>query len=79
MTEKMSSWTVILNTNKQNKYLSILRPFQDQFSSYETGISVGGAKTGEHRKKHLAHKAELGLSHMLASAVLEHTPDIAVR
>ena len=33
---------------------------------YETGQSVGGAKTGETReKKHLAHpQAELGLSHM---------------
>ena len=27
-------------------YLSRLRPFQDYFSSYETGQSVGGAKTG---------------------------------
>ena len=26
---------------------SVLRPFQDYFSSYETGQSVGGAKTGE--------------------------------
>ena len=30
---------------------SVLRPFQDYFSSYETGQSVGGAKTGEPRKK----------------------------
>ena len=47
---------------------SVLRPFQDYFSSYETGQSVGGAKTGkprEKKKKHLAHpQAELGLSHM---------------
>ena len=30
---------------------SVLRPFQDYFSSYETGQSVGGAKTGEPREK----------------------------
>ena len=42
---------------------SVLRPFQDYFSSYETGQSVGGAKTGEPREK--PHpQAELGLSHM---------------
>ena len=30
---------------------SVLRPFQDYFSSYETGQTVGGAKTGEPREK----------------------------
>ena len=30
---------------------SVLRPFQDYFSSYETSQSVGGAKTGEPREK----------------------------
>ena len=30
---------------------SDLSPFQDYFSSYETGQSVGGAKTGEPREK----------------------------
>ena len=30
---------------------SVLCPFQDYFSSYETGQSVGGAKTGEPREK----------------------------
>ena len=47
---------------------SVLRPFQDYFSSYEMGQSVGGAKTGEPREKPpgtVAHpQAELGLSHM---------------
>ena len=45
---------------------SVLRPFQDYFSSYETGQSVGGAKTGEPlEKNNLANpQAELGLSHM---------------
>ena len=58
---------------------SVLRPFQDYFSSYETDQSVGGAKTVEPREKktHLTHpQAERGLSH---SAGLEPTPDIAVR
>ena len=46
-------------------FYSILRPFQDYFSSYETGQSIGGAKTGEPREKHLAHpQAELDLSHI---------------
>ena len=46
-------------------FYSVLRPFHDYFSSYETGQSVGGAKTGESREKHLTHpQAELGLSHM---------------
>ena len=41
---------------------SVLRTFQDYFSLYETGQSVGGAKTGEPRtKKRLEHpQAELG-------------------
>ena len=48
-------------------FYSVLRPFQDYFSLYERGQSVGGAKTGEHREKTpgTAHpQAELGLSHM---------------
>ena len=45
---------------------SVLRPFQDYFSSYETGQSVGGRKREIPEKKHLAHpQAEVGLSHML--------------
>ena len=44
---------------------SVLRPFQDYFSSYETGQSVGGRKRENPEKKHLAHpQAELGLSHI---------------
>ena len=44
---------------------SVLRPFQDYFSSYEMGQSVGGAKTENPEKNHLTHlQAELGLSHM---------------
>ena len=44
---------------------SVLRPFQDYFSSYEMGQSVGGAKTGEPRENPPGTPhAELGLSHM---------------
>ena len=44
---------------------SVLRPFQDYFSSYETGQLVGGQKRENPEKNHLAHpQAELGLSHM---------------
>ena len=44
---------------------SVLRPFQDYFSSYETGQSVGGQKWENSEKNLLAHlQAELGLSHM---------------
>ena len=32
---------------KEGIFNSVLRPFEDYFSSYETGQSVGGAKTGE--------------------------------
>ena len=50
---------------------SVLRPFQDYFSSYETGQSEGGRKRENPEKKHLAHpQAELGLSHV-ARAGLE--------
>ena len=40
-------------------------PFQDYFSSYEMGQSVGGRKREDPEKNHLAHpQAEHGLSHM---------------
>ena len=52
-------------TNGQILFNSILRPFQDYFSSYETRQSVGGRKREILEKKHLAHpQAEVGLSHM---------------
>ena len=41
--------------------------FQDYFSSYETGQSVGGAKTGETQEKSPGTPAN--------SAALEPTPD----
>ena len=57
-----------------------LRPFQDYFSSYETGQSVGGAKTGEPREKPPGTPASRTwlVSHV-ARAGLEPTPDTAVR
>ena len=44
---------------------SVLRPFQDYFSSRETGQSVGRRKRENPEENHLTHpQAELGLSHM---------------
>ena len=59
---------------------SVLRPFQDYFSSYETGQSVGGAKTREPREKPPDTPASRTwlVSHV-ARAGLEPTPDTAVR
>ena len=59
---------------------SVLRPFQIYFSSYETGQSVGGAKTGEPREKTPDTPASRTwlVSHV-TSAGLEPTPDTAVR
>ena len=60
-----------------NYFYSVFRPFQDHFSSFETGQSVGGAKTGEPPEN---LQAELGLSHTdVTRAGLEPTPDTAVR
>ena len=58
---------------------SVLRPFQDYFSSYETGQSVGGAKTGEPREKPPDTPASRTwlVSHV-ARAGLEPTPDTTV-
>ena len=55
-----------LRTNHDNiLFYSVLRPFQDYFSSYEMGQSVAGQKQENHEKNHLAHpQAELGWSHM---------------
>ena len=62
------SCTIIHELLRLDKYFfnSVLRPFQDYFSSYETGQAVGGRKREIPEKKHLAHpQAEVGLSHML--------------
>ena len=56
---------------------SVLRPFQDYFSSYET---VDGAKTGEPREKPSGTpSSRTWLVSHVASAGLEPTPDTAVR
>ena len=59
---------------------SVLRPFQDYFSSYETGQSVGGGKMGEPREKPPGTSASRTwlVSHV-ARAGLEATPDTVVR
>ena len=58
---------------------SVLRPFQDYFSSYETGQSVSGAKTAEPREKPPDTPASRTwlVSHV-ARAGLEPTPVTAV-
>ena len=58
---------------------SVLRPFQDYFSSYETGQLVGGAKTGEPREKTPDTPASRTwlVSHVARAG--EPTPVIAVR
>ena len=59
---------------------SVLRPFQDYFSPYETGQSVGGAKTREPREKTPGTQtSRTWLVSHLARAGLEHTLDTAVR
>ena len=61
-------------------YNSVLRHFQDCFSSYETGQSVGGAKTGDPREKPPDTPASrTWLVSRVARAGLEPTPDTAVR
>ena len=60
-------------------FYSVLRPFQDYFRSYETGQSVGGAKTGEPREKPPDTPARTWLVSHVARLGLEATPDTAVR
>ena len=61
-------------------FYSVLRPFQDYFSSYETGQSVGGGKTGEPREKPPGTPtSRTWLVSHVTSAGLEPTPDTAVR
>ena len=52
-------------------FFSVLRPFQEYFSSYETGQSVGGRKLENPEKNH--PQAELGLSHMWPARARTHT------
>ena len=59
---------------------SVLRPFQHYISSYETGQSVGGAKTGEPREKRPGTPASRTwlVSHVAITGH-EPTPDTAAR
>ena len=66
---------IIMVSNMTFFFNSVLRPFQDYFSSYETGQSVGGRKRENPEKKHLAHPQ----TELVTSAGLEPTPDTAVR
>ena len=52
-------------------FLFILRPFQDYFSSYETGQSVGGGETGEPREKPTGTSASRTwlVSHMASKGI----------
>ena len=85
----LSEWTIVGLITRMDIYVfffflfffySVLRPFQDYFSSYETGQSVGGAKTGEPREKPPDTPASRTwlVSHV-ARAGLEPTPVTAVR
>ena len=57
-------------------FYSVFHPFQDYFSSYETGESVGGAKMGEPREKPPGTPARrIWLVSHVARAGLEPTPD----
>ena len=70
-----------MNTSLSSLELTVLCPFQDYFSSNETGQSVGGAKTTEPREKPPGTPpASLSwlVSHV-ASEGLEPTPDTAMR
>ena len=61
-------------------FYSVLRPFQEYFSSYETGQSVDGAKMGEPREKQPGTPASrTWLVLHVPSVGLKPTPDIVVR
>ena len=58
----------------------VLRPLKDYFTSYEKGLSVGGAKTGEPREKPPGTPAiKTWLVSHVATAGFEPTPDTAIR
>ena len=72
------SCTIIRLSLQMDKYFlnSVLRPFQDYFSSYETGQSVGGRKREIPEKKTPGTPASRSwLVSYVASTGLEPTPD----
>ena len=61
-------------------FISVLRPFQYYFSSYETGQSVGGAIMGEPQEKtQVTPASRTWLVSHVARTGLEPTPVTAVR
>ena len=58
---------------------SVLRPFKDYFSSYETSKSEGGRKREFPDINHLAHPQAERLVSRVASAGLEPTLNTTVR
>ena len=68
-------WETMIQHEFEIFFNSVLRPFQDYFSSYETDQSVGGSKRENPEKNHLAHPQ----AEHVAIAGLEPTPDTAVR
>ena len=61
-------------------FYSVLHTFQDYFNSYDTGQSVGGAKTRDSQEKTPGTPASgTWLVSHVASAGLQPTPDTAVR
>ena len=65
MIANVTSLSKLTKLNIMWIFYAVLCPFQDYFSSYETGQSEGGRKRKDPEKTHLAHpQAELGLSHM---------------
>ena len=63
----------LITTNGQILFNSVLRPFQDYFSSYETGLSVGGRKR-EFPEKNTWHTRKQKLA-CLTCCQRELTPD----
>ena len=78
---KTSMYAIYLKELKQIFFFSnsVLRPFQDYFSSYEMGQSVGGAKTEEPREKTPGTStSRTWFVSLVASAGLKPTPDTTV-
>ena len=72
--------TMIVSSDFPNPFyfiflISVLLPFQYYFSSYETGQSVGGGKTGEPKKKHLAHLIQWWESMTIVNSIPFHGVD----
>ena len=58
---------------------TVKRPFQDYFSSYETGQSIGGVKMGEPREKPPGTPASRTWLVSRGQSGARTTPDTAVK